>query len=224
MEEPQGGLDSRLSGLRGRLQRLPPGPPVQGTRGAPASHLGRGGKARRRRECDRRRPRSGQAPTCLHLPWAHPHSEIIPAPGKVFLREAWLFPAPLPPSGAPSQQQGLRRVSVTPRCEGSWGLSLDITCSRHTPRWALLAPSWGAWGGGAEGMGPPRLDSALGHLLTLLACAVHFSALRSPTGASSPQGQQLSSAWSQYHMHKQYSWGACSGLWSASRAPVLSSS
>ena len=59
-------------------------------------------------------------------------------------------PAPMPPSGAPSQQQGLRHVSVTPWCEGSWGLSHR----RHTPRWALLAPSWGV-GEEQKGRGCP---------------------------------------------------------------------
>ena len=76
--------------------------------GAPASRLGRGGKAGGWRECDGRRPRSARRPTCLHLQRAHPHSEIILALGEVFLREPWLLHAPMLLSGAPSQQQGLR--------------------------------------------------------------------------------------------------------------------
>lgn len=58
------------------------------------------------------------------------------------------------------------------------------------PAIGLGGPCWprpgGGWGGGAEGTRLPRLDSALGRLLTLLVCAIRFPALRAPAGASSP--------------------------------------
>lgn len=94
-------------------------------------------------------------PACLHLQRAHPHSEIILAPGKVFLREPWLLHTPMPPSGAPSQQQGLHLISMTPWCEGASGLSPDVT-----PQVRAAPPAPSCVGEGAEERRPPRLDSA----------------------------------------------------------------
>ena len=163
-----------------------PGPPAEGTCGAPPSRLGRGGEAGGQRECDGRRPRSARRPACLHLQRAHPHSEIILAPGEVFLREPWLLHTPMPPSGAPSQQQGLHLISMTPWCEGASGLSHNVT-----PQvWAAPANPILCWGGGRrEGATPPGLHP--GPLLTKSVVrfpALHVPALHAPAGASSPQG------------------------------------